>query len=629
MVQITNLVSDCKSFDFEVDKERVAVNKHMAARIGYKPGQQAGSFVRKNTGEKIWTFLGASRRNAIDQKSSWESGHMATAAMARAMVNAQNLPQADLKETLRLDPRMRASLYRSDFMTFRQGFHSGENGASFAHRLANRLHRCAYWFGGAAEATAAPTGFIHNMFRNLVLSDGLSDSRLASKGLYVGSLLFIGLLGAVILDSIRNAGPAKISKHILASAPKKIGATLVNFAVSFPMISATMGFLSFATHMLAKGVAALGGNPEVSDRQLRNLADNSSKTMRRITDLVLRAKEKPETLKVLCKALGRKPGLRTASISRSDFIDSQGVPKLVDHLMKAVDKNACTQANIDAAFNVVGQYLNEGQTTEAGFKQRDYTRREGHFLALASMVEHGNVLGEEFKDNLDLRRKLENKLKSGRQFVATRTEKFIHWTDKKYDTRLGNLIKDYHSPERMAAYKAKLKNPALAARHCNKTDYVYANLREYKWVARKCFQWSEHFRQFGMNIALARNAQISRLCDNVFKRLYSVATGRRVSRSPCVGMGRAAGGVALSAATAFGVNPLIAEVADPLKIGNLVKSNDDTKMINWTGAGTQMWLFFVPSYALQLVGHTLVAAGMGWKGPKLHPENLARIQLST
>lgn len=603
-LQITasqNLITPALDRGIKNNIARKSGNKHVSG----------DTYKQRTTWKKICDFVGSTRAIHVVGKAHFESKQYCEAAILRKDYQAtqkshalgRDLSDEEYDDTVWNSNGVQNRLMREDYIRYSPNYYNKQNGTSSRNLWARRFSQASHVMHGLCEMNAAPTGMTYNVVRNASAS-GVDEKSTKNKILMFGFLGSIGVGTTELLNSIRSAS---------SNTATFLSQSILGLLIAFPIASSALGLLGFCTGV-ASQIAVQ--KHKVKPKQQVNLSKDVSNNLQKILSQLKSIKDKPELIKVMAKAMqGRNHIFKKI---KSDSLDSQGIPKILNAALAAIDLGKNDLENMQALKTALGQYMQvekpagKSVTMWARYRYaKAVTAKESHYVALASTVDHMEIDNPHAKAMKDARRQTEEIAAPALHNFALKTLAYpAALIDRVANTHIAPTLRKWASESYQKAQRKKMNNPDKASKNCFKGEYMAKNIHQYGPVTRACIKIAEGMRLFNMNVVLASNANLSRIFNNIALLIHNTVGTSPASRSMCNSLGRFLGGAVL--AIIFGTVVPIA--ADATGSPSTVSTNGNIPVnFAMTNIGILMFLLSAPTLLVQGLAH-VAARVEGWNG---------------
>lgn len=599
------------------DLIKPALDRSIKNNIARKSGNKhvnGDTYKKRTAWKKICDFMGSTRALQVVGKAHFESKQYCEAAILRkdyqasekSLALGRDLTDEEYDNTVWNSDGVQNRLTREDYIRYSANYYNKENGTSSRNLWARRFSKLGHLLHGLCEMNAAPTGMTYNVVRNATAS-GVDEKSTKNKAFMFGVLGFVGVGTTELLSMLRD-----LSDNTATLLKQNI----LGLLIAFPIASSALGLLGFCAGL---GSQITVQKHKVNPKQQKTLSKDVSENLQKILSQLKSIKNNPELIQVMAKAMqGRHHILKKI---KSDSLDSQGVPHILNQALAAIDPAKSDLENMHSLKQALGRYMQvekpkctEGESASRWARYRyakAVTTKESHYVALASTVDHMEVANPHAKAMKDARRQTEEIAAPALHNFALKTLAYpAALLDCVVKTKIAPTLRKWASKEYQSEQIKKMNDPNRAPKNCFKGQYMAKHIHQYGPVTRACIKLAEGMRLFNMNVVLASNANLSRVFNNMALFVHNALGTSPASRSMCNSLGRCLGGAVL--ALIFGTFiPLAAETTgSPSTVSTEGNFPVDFSMTN---IGILMFLLSTPTLLVQTVAH-LAARMEGWNG---------------
>lgn len=602
-----------------ISQDNREIWNHVGRRSGLK--HVYGNIYKHQTwGHAITHFFAASRGNAVMAKAHFESKHFVQAAILRKNAVAEQtaaglnrpLNGQEYEDLVWNSNGVLNRLTREDQIRYGDPEHfKKEEGTSKRNRVARYISRIGHGFHGACELNSAPTGMTQQSVRPFLL--GQTDEKsLKNKIFMASSLGFIGTAFSTMLRTSRSESVDSAKKSGAVSADA-LGKGLMSALIAFPAISACMGVLGTFAGICSQAVVEKQA-PSYSQKE--RLTDSLTNDLQKLLHFLKSVKGNQQQIKIVGKAMQGRHHIINKFQNTSR--DADGVPKILNAAIRAIDPAKTETDNLNALKDVLGKHMQVDKPPRetSNFWQRymygkRVTGSESEYVALMSVVDHKDLDNPHAKLQKDYRKKFEDKVPLALHNLVLKGLAYpASVIDELLDTNVAGTLRKWASPEYKKRQAEKLADPLRAAKNRYNGEYMAKHIHQYHSLTKSLIKLSEGLRLIAMNVVLAQNANLSRCFANTAAGIQQTLGTGPASRSICQSIGRALGGSALAAILGVALPAAASGHSYSFEMDVGQKTDASASASN---AGIIMFLLSVPSMALMLLAMQ-TAKMEGWKG---------------
>lgn len=387
-----------------------ALDRGIKNNIARKSGNkhvQGDTYKRRTNWKRVCDFVGSTRAIHVVGKAHFESKQYSEAAILRKDYQAsqksislgRDLTDKEYDDTVWNSDGVQNRLMREDYIRYSPNYYNKENGTTSRNLWARRFSKISHVLHGLCEMNAAPTGMTYNLMRNIGAS-GVDEKSTKNKIFMFGLLGFVGVGTTELLNYIRSKSD---------NTATFLGQSILGLLIAFPIFSSALGFLGFCAGLASQITVQ---KHKVNPKQQKNLSKDVSENLQKILSQLKSIKDKPELIQIMAKAMQGKHHMLKKI--KSDNLDSQGVPNILNSALAAIDPAKSDLENMQTLRNSLGQYMQvekpEGESATLWARYRyakAVTTKESHYVALASTVDHMEVAYPHGKAMKDARRQSE------------------------------------------------------------------------------------------------------------------------------------------------------------------------------------------------------------------------------
>ncbi|WP_334118431.1 hypothetical protein [Limnobacter sp.] len=591
-----------------------ALDRGIKNNIARKSGNKhvnGDTYKRRTNWKKVCDFVSSTRAINVVGKAHFESKQYSEAAILRKDYQAsqkslaldRDLTDQEYDDTVWNSDGVQNRLMREDYIRYSPNYYNRENGTTPRNLWARRFSKLSHVLHGLCEMNAAPTGMTYNIVRNTGAS-GVDEKSTKNKILMFNFLGFIGVGTTELLNYIQSHSD---------NTATFLGQGILGLLIAFPIVSSALGFLGFCSGLASQITVQ---KQKVNLKQQKNLSKDVSENLQKILFQLKSIKNKPEQIQIMAKAMQGKYHIRKKI--KSNSLDSQGIPKILNSALAAINPAKSDLENMHTLKNALGAYMQiekpagASATLWARYRYaKAVTTKESHYVALAGTVDHMEVDNPHAKAMKDARRQTEEIVAPAIHNFSLKTLAYpaalFDWIA---NTKIAPTLRKWADKDYQKAQAKKMIDPSRAAKNCFKGEYMAKNIHQYGPVTRACIKIAEGIRLINLNLVLASNANLSRIFNNIALQIHNTVGTSPASRTMCNSLGRFFGGAVL--AVIFGT--FIPIAADATGSPSTVSTNGNFPVnFSMTNIGILMFLLSAPTLLVQGLAH-LAARMEGWKG---------------